>query len=133
MPEGNPEGYLQQRGIGGALGGAAGGAALGSAIMPGVGTAVGAGLGALAGGFGGGQRTQKPFTTKWGKVPDAAQAGILGLQYGVQGNYNQDALLPTNQTTRGFGQGFQQGQQGFPQGGFQQQPQQGGQTFHYFV
>src|SRR3990167_171717 len=112
------ENYNQQRGIGGAAAGAAGGAAAGSVFGP-VGTAIGGIGGALAGGFGGGQQTQQPFDVKLNKVPDAAQSGFMTGIFGTQGNYNPNALLPTNQTigayqppqpTNGLGQGFQQGQ-----------------------
>ena len=89
------------------------------------------GLGALGTGVAGianslGQQTQQPFTTQFTKVPDAAQSAYMTGAFGTQGNYNPNALLPTNGSTGGFQlQNQQQG--GMPQsqiGGQQQTFQQ---------
>ena len=133
MTEEDIQNYNREKGFGDAVKGGAQGAAVGTMVNPGVGTAVGGTLGALNGFFSDRQQgTQQPFTTNFGPINQGSQTAALTGMFGNQGNYNSNALLPTNQTTgaypsaqptNGLGQGFGQGQQGF------QNQQQGGQTF----
>ena len=109
----------------------------GTAIGTGIGTAVGGPAGGFVGGgvgsfvdslFGGGssQSTAQPFDFPIIKPFPASNEAKSDMIFGVQGNYNPNALLPSGQTSGGFQfNPFPGGFQQFATG--QQQPQQQGQ------